>query len=152
MNQCLQAILHQHLPKKLLFASKLRQCSKPVRDVICKIALEHGQQTLSDSRSPATHVEIARVLAPRLVDFPEVLAQSGASFAKKRSDGGVSLRMNTGEPSRTCPAEQVREHCFRLIVLRVCDSDAVGFSLRNQPLKKGVSQPPAGIFQVPLVF
>jgi hypothetical protein len=152
MNECLQAILHEHLPKNLFFASKLGQCGKPVRDVIRKIALEHGQQTLSHPRSHAADVEVGRVVPPPLANFLQVLAQNLAPLAKQRPDNGARLGMNAGKSSGACPAEQVRKHCFRLIVLCVRNGDPVGFALCNQPLKKGVSQPSAGVFQVPLVF
>jgi hypothetical protein len=130
----------------LFFASKLRQCGKPFRDVIRKIAFEHGHQTLSHPRPHAAHIEVRRVFPPGLPDFAQVLAQSLATFAKQRSDDGTCLGMNACKSCETGPAEQVRKHRFRLIVLRVRHGDPAGFPVRSKPLKKVVPHPTSCVF------
>jgi hypothetical protein len=120
--------------------------------VIRKIAFEHWQQTLPHPGAHAAQVVVGRVLAPGLTDLPQVLAQSSAPFAEQRPDDAARLGVNAGKSSRTGPAEQMPEHGFRLIVFRLRHGDPAHSPLRNQALKKGVSHPSPGVFQVPLVF
>src|SRR5258708_5968600 len=117
-----------------------------------KFTLEKRQQLFADSCAGPRQIQIRGIFAPGLLLVSQVFAQVGAANLQERSNDRSGDRVDRTEAAGAGSAQQMSEHCFRLIVSGVSDRDAREAAGLYRVTKKLVPRAPRDLFEIASFF
>ena len=134
--------------RSVILARKLRKRRKVFNGRRLKLFLQQRNQLFSNPRAELCRVAIGGVLAPRLFLLFQIYAQICSPDSKQRPDYSPLSGMNSADARQTRSAQNMRQHCLRLIVRRVCNGDLRDFSFSDKRREKSVARAPPRILNI----
>ena len=128
----------------------LRQVSlggQRLDDARVEATCKQGQQLGSHSISRNGHVVVRSIVEKGDATLREKRSNVVSRTVDQRPDHNATARMHPCETASACPTHQTQEKRFRLIVLRVTDSDDIGLVGSDRTFEEGVSNVVSRIFE-----